>query len=89
MTRPDCIGFYAGIARHSSGYVVSVHQVTVARVSPFAYVRRRVAQGLGGVWPPGAPGRVLLALLVVGFLLRLLAVISLWPTTILEDGYQT
>src|SRR5579884_2095731 len=40
-------------------------------------------------WPSGAAGRVLLALLVVGVLLRVLAAIGSWPTlSTLEDGYQ-
>ncbi len=40
-------------------------------------------------WPPGAPGYALAALLAVGILLRLIAVVSWWPTTnTLDDGYQ-
>ncbi len=39
--------------------------------------------------PSSVSGRVLLGVLVLGIALRLLAVVSLWPTTILEDGYQT
>lgn len=40
-------------------------------------------------WPPGAPGYVLAALLVVGVGLRLLAIASWWPTaSTLDDGYQ-
>ncbi len=39
-------------------------------------------------WPSGVPGRILLGLLVVGVALRILAIASLHPTTILEDNYQ-
>lgn len=51
-------------------------------------VRRRWSDPITSRWPAGAAGRVLLALVVLGVLLRLLALISLWPTTILEDNYQ-
>jgi 4-amino-4-deoxy-L-arabinose transferase-like glycosyltransferase len=44
---------------------------------------------VGKAWPSGAPGRVLLGLIVLGVALRILASISWWPTTpTLEDGYQ-
>ena len=40
-------------------------------------------------WPSGAPGYVLTALLAVGILLRLIAIVSWWPTmTTIDDGYQ-
>lgn len=41
-------------------------------------------------WPDGAPGKVLLALLVIGLALRVVAELSWWPvTTTLGDGYET
>ncbi|MDQ6821827.1 MAG: glycosyltransferase family 39 protein [Actinomycetota bacterium] len=49
---------------------------------------RLLPQGTRAAWPPSGAGRALLALIVIGVLLRVLASISLWPTTILEDGYQ-
>jgi len=50
---------------------------------------RRLAAALRTAWPDGAAGRVLLGLLMLGIVLRVLAMISLWPVTItLEDGYQ-
>ncbi len=40
-------------------------------------------------WPPGKPGAGLTAVLAAGIVLRLVAIFSLWPTTItLDDGYQ-
>jgi hypothetical protein len=40
-------------------------------------------------WPSGAAGYALLGLVVVGVVLRLVAVVSWWPTTpTLDDGYQ-
>lgn len=39
-------------------------------------------------WPTGAAGRTLLALVVLGAALRVLTIVSWWPTTILEDSYQ-
>ena len=40
-------------------------------------------------WPSGAAGRVLLGLIILGVVLRVLAAIGSWPTSItLEDGYQ-
>lgn len=49
--------------------------------TPGAAVRR--------FWPSGAPGYLLAGLLVAGVALRLLAVISWWPTaSTLDDGYQ-
>lgn len=52
--------------------------------------RRKIAgAAVRRVWPAGAPGRVLAALLVLGLALRLLVIISWWPVTpTLEDGYQ-
>ena len=50
--------------------------------------RGRLKAAVRVAWPPGVPGRVLIALVVLGILLRLLSEISWWPTTILEDGYQ-
>jgi hypothetical protein len=51
---------------------------------------RGKAQAVHAGWPPGAAGRVLLGLVLLGVAFRLLAIISLWPvTTTLEDGYQT
>ena len=40
-------------------------------------------------WPSGAPGYALLALIIAGVVLRLLAIASWWPaTTTLDDGYE-
>ena len=50
--------------------------------------RGRVRDAVRVAWPPGLPGRVLIALVVLGTVLRLLSAISWWPATILEDGYQ-
>lgn len=50
---------------------------------------RRHAPAAGRAWPSGTAGRVALGLLLLGVFLRVLAMASLWPTTILEDGYQT
>jgi hypothetical protein len=50
--------------------------------------RDRAIAAVGAGWPPGPPGRVLVGLVILGILLRLLSVISWWPTTILEDSYQ-
>ena len=38
--------------------------------------------------PSGAAGRILLGLFIAGIALRVLTIVSLWPTTILQDGYQ-
>jgi hypothetical protein len=53
-----------------------------------ANVGARVLAAVRDVAPRGAVGRVLLGLLILGVALRLMAIVSLWPTTILEDGYQ-
>ena len=58
----------------------SAHQGTVGA---------RLRAAVRAAAPSSVSGRVLLGLLVLGVALRLLAVVSLWPTTILEDGYQT
>ena len=48
-------------------------------------VRERISSGL----PEGTAGRVLLALVALGVLLRLIAIASLWPANdTLDDGYQ-
>src|SRR5919109_409090 len=40
-------------------------------------------------WPEGAPGYALAALLLVGVLLRLIAIVSWWPlTSTMGDGYE-
>ena len=40
-------------------------------------------------WPSGAPGYALVALVAAGVLLRLIAIVSWWPTTnTIDDGYQ-
>jgi len=41
----------------------------------------RTRRSIRSWWPDGAAGRVLLALLAVGIVLRLIAIASLWPTT--------
>jgi hypothetical protein len=42
-----------------------------------------------GFWPAGGPGYALLALLLAGLTLRLVAIVSLWPTApTINDGYQ-
>jgi hypothetical protein len=44
---------------------------------------------LGATWPPAAAGWVLIALLGAGVALRLVAIVSWWPTTrTIDDGYQ-
>ncbi len=49
---------------------------------------RRLPHAIRAAWPSGGAGQVLLVVVVLGVLLRVLASVSLWPTTILEDGYQ-
>ncbi len=50
---------------------------------------RRAATTVRASWPPGAPGRVLALLVLLGLALRILAAIGSWPTMpTLEDGYQ-
>lgn len=61
----------------------------IARVPAVDAVGRRTSERVRAAWPSGAPGRVLVVLLILGVALRLLTVISVRPTTILEDGYQT
>jgi Dolichyl-phosphate-mannose-protein mannosyltransferase len=51
-------------------------------------VRRRCLAAAPGRSPSRRAGRALLALVVVGVALRVLSIVSLFPTTILEDGYQ-
>ena len=48
----------------------------------------RMRDEAGARWPPGAAGWALAGLIVLGIALRILAVVSLRPTTILEDNYQ-
>jgi 4-amino-4-deoxy-L-arabinose transferase-like glycosyltransferase len=48
----------------------------------------RLPQAIRAAWPSGGAGQALLALIIAGVLLRVLASLSIWPTTILEDGYQ-
>lgn len=62
-------------------------QLKPNRASEIA-LRARVAGAIREAWPPGAAGRVLLALLVLGLALRGFAMVSWWPTTVLEDSYQ-
>jgi hypothetical protein len=71
----------------ASGMTVKAHQDSVIRQHS-ANALRRVVDAVRASWPAGAAGRVLLGLLIAGTALRVLATISLWPTTILEDGYQ-
>jgi hypothetical protein len=52
-------------------------------------VASRVRRGVRDAWPEGRAGQVLLALLVVGVGLRIIAIVSWWPvTTTLGDGYE-
>jgi 4-amino-4-deoxy-L-arabinose transferase-like glycosyltransferase len=68
--------------------VTAPAQAVDLRYSPDS-LRRRLAQAVRAAWPTGAAGLVLLGLLLLGIALRVLAIISLWPTTTtLEDGYQ-
>lgn len=49
----------------------------------------RRAGAIRFAWPPGAPGYALLALVLVGVALRLIAITSWWPVaTTLDDGYE-
>jgi hypothetical protein len=51
---------------------------------------RRRWEAIWAARPSGAPGYVLLGLLVTGVALRLIAIASWWPvTTTLDDGYET
>jgi hypothetical protein len=46
-------------------------------------------QAIQTAWPAGAPGYALLALVLVGVALRLIAIVSWWPVaTTLDDGYE-
>lgn len=50
---------------------------------------RRLAAAIRSAWPPGSPGSALLALVLVGAALRLIAIGSWWPVaTTLDDGYE-
>jgi Dolichyl-phosphate-mannose-protein mannosyltransferase len=50
---------------------------------------RRRAQAIRAAWPPGGPGFALLALVLVGVALRLIAIVSWWPVAnTLDDGYE-
>jgi Dolichyl-phosphate-mannose-protein mannosyltransferase len=52
-------------------------------------MRRQPAEVMHGTWPSGAPGYALLALLVGGVALRLIASLSWWPVaTTISDGYE-
>jgi hypothetical protein len=57
-------------------------------------VRRReqrssLGRAVRRFWPPAAPGYVLAGLLLAGVALRLVAVVSWWPTaSTINDGYQ-
>src|SRR5919198_1854571 len=51
-------------------------------------VGRRRAQGIRSAWPSGAPGYALLGLLLAGVALRLIAILSWWPATALDDSYE-
>jgi hypothetical protein len=56
---------------------------------PAGMTGRRGAGSVGAALTRGAAGRVLVALLGAGVALRLLAVVSWWPTTTtIQDGYQ-
>jgi 4-amino-4-deoxy-L-arabinose transferase-like glycosyltransferase len=51
--------------------------------------RSSLGQAVRRFWPAGAPGYALAGLLLAGIALRLVAVISWWPTaSTLDDGYQ-
>jgi 4-amino-4-deoxy-L-arabinose transferase-like glycosyltransferase len=57
--------------------------------SSFVAAGRRGWRTIRAAWPSGAPGYVLLGLLILGVGLRLVAIVSWWPTTnTLDDGYQ-
>jgi hypothetical protein len=57
-------------------------------MSPSQRASRALAR-VREAWPDGAPGYVLLTLLVIGLALRLVAELSWWPvTTTLGDGYE-
>ena len=50
---------------------------------------RRRAAAFRRSWPSGAPGYALLALVLLGVALRLIAIVSWWPVvTTLDDGYE-
>lgn len=54
-----------------------------------AAIGRRPAEAARAAWPSGAPGYALLALLIAGTALRLIAVLSWWPAvTTISDGYE-
>jgi hypothetical protein len=50
---------------------------------------RRLAEAIRAAWPPGGPGYALLALLLLGLALRLIAIASWWPVaTTIDDRYE-
>ncbi|HEY1236948.1 MAG TPA: phospholipid carrier-dependent glycosyltransferase [Solirubrobacterales bacterium] len=50
---------------------------------------QRARHSVRNAWPEGRAGQVLLALLLVGVALRIVAIVSWWPvTTTLGDGYE-
>jgi hypothetical protein len=50
---------------------------------------RRAHSAIGAAWPEGAPGYLLLGLLLTGTALRVIAIFSWWPvTTTLGDNYE-
>ncbi len=50
---------------------------------------RRVRDAIADWWPDGAAGKVLLAMLALGVVMRVVMLASLWPVgTNLDDGYQ-
>jgi hypothetical protein len=51
-------------------------------------IHRRLGEAARTSWPSGSAGWVLSALLALGVVLRILAVVSVRPATILEDNYQ-
>jgi hypothetical protein len=57
--------------------------------NPLVAAGRRRAAAIRSAWPPGAPGYALLALLLAGVALRLIAIVSWWPVAnTLDDGYE-
>ncbi len=62
---------------------------TYSDSTPTTSPHRRLPAAITRAWPTGAPGWVLLGLVVLGIALRVLAAVSAWPVTdTLEDGYQ-
>jgi 4-amino-4-deoxy-L-arabinose transferase-like glycosyltransferase len=62
----------------------------VERMLDIARARwRRAAHAVADWWPDGAAGKVLLAILALGVVMRVVMLASLWPVaTNLDDGYQ-